>query len=58
VAVAACLLRPGSLPPARSPVAVVSGGNIDPGLLASILRANGGTAAGSVPAVPRGRDLP
>lgn len=42
VAVAACLLRPASLPAARAPVAVVSGGNIDPGLLASILRAGEG----------------
>jgi threo-3-hydroxy-L-aspartate ammonia-lyase len=46
VAVAACLLRAASLPAARSPVAVVSGGNIDPGLLASILRAGEGAAAG------------
>jgi threonine dehydratase len=38
VAVAACLLRPGSLPPARTRVAVVSGGNIEPGLLAGLLR--------------------
>jgi threonine dehydratase len=35
---AACLLRAAELPPAKSPVAVVSGGNIDPGLLAGILR--------------------
>jgi threonine dehydratase len=38
VAVAACLLRPHDLPDARSPVAILSGGNIDPGLLATILR--------------------
>jgi threonine dehydratase len=37
-AAAACLLRAAELPPAKSPVAVVSGGNIDPGLLAGILR--------------------
>lgn len=37
VAVAACLLRPESLPGARAPVAVLSGGNIDPGLLAALL---------------------
>jgi threonine dehydratase len=41
VAVAACLLRPGSLPGARVPVAVLSGGNIDPGLLASLLARTG-----------------
>ena len=37
-AIAACLFRPGELPAARAPVAVLSGGNIDPGLLASLLR--------------------
>ena len=36
-AVAACLFRPDELPQARTPVAVLSGGNIDPGLLADIL---------------------
>jgi threonine dehydratase len=36
-AVAACLFRSGELPPARTPVAVLSGGNIDPELLARIL---------------------
>jgi threo-3-hydroxy-L-aspartate ammonia-lyase len=36
-AVAACLFRPGELPEAKAPVAVLSGGNIDPGLLAGIL---------------------
>jgi threo-3-hydroxy-L-aspartate ammonia-lyase len=36
-AIAACLFRAGELPEARTPVAVLSGGNIDPGLLARIL---------------------
>jgi threonine dehydratase len=36
-AVAACLLRPGSLPAAGTRVAVLSGGNISPALLAAIL---------------------
>jgi threonine dehydratase len=46
VAVAACLLREHDLPPARTRVAVLSGGNIDPALLAGIL-AGGGTGQGS-----------
>jgi len=37
VAIAACLLREHDLPPARPRVAVLSGGNIDPALLAGIL---------------------
>ena len=37
VAVAACLLRPHELPAATTPVAVLSGGNIDPALLAAVL---------------------
>jgi threonine dehydratase len=37
VAVAACLFRGHDLPPARTRVAVLSGGNIDPALLAGIL---------------------
>lgn len=44
VAAAACLLRRESLPPARTTVAIVSGGNIDPALLAAILRAPGAPA--------------
>jgi threo-3-hydroxy-L-aspartate ammonia-lyase len=36
-AVAACLFHAGELPEATTPVAVLSGGNIDPQLLASIL---------------------
>jgi len=36
-AVAACLFRCGELPAAKTPVAVLSGGNIDPGLLVGIL---------------------
>jgi threo-3-hydroxy-L-aspartate ammonia-lyase len=36
-AAAAWLFRPDQLPPARTPVAVLSGGNIDPGLLATVL---------------------
>jgi threonine dehydratase len=38
-AVAACLFRARELPEAGTPVAVLSGGNIDPGLLARILAA-------------------
>ncbi len=37
VAVAACLLRERELPAAAAPVAVLSGGNIEPALLAAIL---------------------
>jgi threonine dehydratase len=36
-AVAACLLRPAALPAAQAPVAVLSGGNIEPALLAAVL---------------------
>ena len=36
---AAWLFHAGELPQARTPVAVLSGGNIDPGLLATTLRA-------------------
>jgi threo-3-hydroxy-L-aspartate ammonia-lyase len=36
-AVAACLFRAGELPEAKTPVAILSGGNIDPQLLAGIL---------------------
>jgi threo-3-hydroxy-L-aspartate ammonia-lyase len=49
VAVAACLLRGHDLPPARTRVAVLSGGNIDPALLAGILsgsRPGGGGGPG------------
>jgi len=42
-AVAACLFRRDELPPARQPVAVLSGGNIDPALLARVI--SGGLAA-------------
>lgn len=38
VAAAACLFRAGELPPARLRVAVLSGGNADPALLADVLR--------------------
>ena len=37
VAVAACMYRSDQLPPARCPVAILSGGNVDPELLASVL---------------------
>jgi len=37
VAVAACLLRERELPAASAPVAVLSGGNIEPAQLAAIL---------------------
>jgi threo-3-hydroxy-L-aspartate ammonia-lyase len=52
VAVAACLFRASELPAARVRVAVLSGGNIEPSLLAEILGADasgsaaGGSAAG------------
>jgi threonine dehydratase len=39
VAVAACLFRATELPAARIRVAVLSGGNVDPGLLARVLGA-------------------
>lgn len=39
-AVAACLFRTADLPPARTRIAVLSGGNIDPDLLGTILTAN------------------
>lgn len=45
VAAAACLLRARDLPAASAPVAVVSGGNIDPAMLVSIL----GDGAGPPP---------
>jgi threonine dehydratase len=41
VAVAACLLREHELPPASTPVAILSGGNIDPALLTAILTDTG-----------------
>ena len=52
VAVAACLLREHDLPAARTRVAVLSGGNIDPALLAGILTGRragqaGGAGGGS-----------
>jgi threonine dehydratase len=46
VAVAACLLRERDLPAARTRVAVLSGGNIDPARLAAMLTAGGGSRAG------------
>jgi threo-3-hydroxy-L-aspartate ammonia-lyase len=47
VAVAACLLRADELPPARTRVAVLSGGNIDPALLAGILTGQDGHPRGA-----------
>jgi len=51
VAVAACLLRERELPAARTRVAVLSGGNVDPALLAGILAGGtdpaGGAGAGT-----------
>ncbi len=41
VAVAACLFRAGELPPASRRVAILSGGNVDPVLLGSLLNAPG-----------------
>ena len=46
VAVAACLLRERDLPAARTRVAVLSGGNIDPARLAAMLTAGGASRAG------------
>jgi threo-3-hydroxy-L-aspartate ammonia-lyase len=46
VAVAALLFRAGELPASRLPVAILSGGNVDPALLASVLASSGG-AGGS-----------
>jgi threonine dehydratase len=46
VAVAACLFRVAELPPAGSRVAVLSGGNIEPALLAGILTGAAPDAAG------------
>ena len=46
VAVAACLLRERDLPAARTRVAVLSGGNIDPAQLAAMLTAGGGSGPG------------
>ncbi len=45
VAVAACLFREHDLPAARTRVAVLSGGNIDPALLAGILSGGGASPA-------------
>jgi threonine dehydratase len=42
VAVAALLYRSGELPAARRPVAILSGGNVDPALFASVLAGSGG----------------
>jgi threonine dehydratase len=52
-AVAACLFRQDELPAARTRVAVLSGGNIDPALLARIIGAaeNGATPARPGPAI-------
>ena len=41
VAVAACLFRSDELPPADRRVAILSGGNVDPAMLADILGAPG-----------------
>jgi threonine dehydratase len=46
VAVAACLFRSGELPAASQRVAILSGGNVDPALLAGVL----GSAAKAAPA--------
>lgn len=40
VAVAACLFRAAELPAARTRVAILSGGNVDPALLADVLRSS------------------
>jgi len=53
VAVAACLFRAGELPKASRPVAILSGGNVDPELLASVLGPADRRDAGPVPTSPR-----
>jgi threo-3-hydroxy-L-aspartate ammonia-lyase len=53
VAVAACLFRSGELPQAERRVAILSGGNVDPVLLADVL---GASSAGMV-AEPAGRAI-
>ena len=45
VAVAACLFRSDELPRARRRVAILSGGNVDPALLAEVLRSDGAQQA-------------
>jgi threonine dehydratase len=50
VAVAACLFRSDELPPARRRVAILSGGNVDPGMLADILAAPGDELPSVAPA--------
>jgi threonine dehydratase len=47
VAIAAWLFRRGALPAARSPVAVLSGGNADPAMFAQLLGGPGGPGIGS-----------
>lgn len=47
VAVAACLFRASELPPARRRVAILSGGNVDPGLLAGVLGSAGQKGRGA-----------
>lgn len=51
VAVAACLFRAGQLPAASHRIAILSGGNVDPALLASVL----GSAPGAGPAAQASR---
>jgi threonine dehydratase len=46
VAVAACLFRASELPRASRRVAILSGGNVDPLLLADVLRSDGADSAG------------
>jgi threo-3-hydroxy-L-aspartate ammonia-lyase len=49
VAIAACLFRPDLLSTPRAPVAVLSGGNIDPALFAAILQGETGATPGPAP---------
>jgi len=53
VAVAACLFRDRELPAARVRVAVLSGGNVDPALLAEVLGADASEDAAGQPAAAR-----
>jgi threonine dehydratase len=49
VAVAACLFQSARLPAATRRVAILSGGNVDPGLLASVLNASPAADGGGAP---------
>jgi threonine dehydratase len=54
VAVAACLFRAGELPPSGRRVAILSGGNVDPALLAQVLGQQDQPPAAVLPPLPTG----